>query len=243
MPALSSAVANEWAPGEGIRASAGAATVPVLSFVYGAAASNRTLSIFHEGTMNKTRALGLAAALLALPLAAQAEDKISYNYVDAAYVVVDIDGFSKDADGFALRGSVELTDSVFLFAGYADLSVNAGGFNIDEKDYSVGVGYDWSMSDTMSLYGKVAWVRAEGDALGFSVDEDGFSLGVGIRAFVLDPLELEGAVTYADLGDFGDSTTLGLAARYYFTQQFAVGVEAGLSDDATSYGVGVRFQW
>jgi predicted porin len=157
--------------------------------------------------------------------------------------VVDIDGLSKDADGFALRGSFELTENFFLFASYVDLSAKVAGFNVDEKDYSVGAGYDWSMSDTMSLYGKVAWVRAEGDALGFSVDEDGFSLGVGIRAFVLDPLELEGAVTYADLGDFGDSTTLGLAARYYFTEQFAVGVEAGLSDDATSYGVGVRFQW
>ena len=36
--------------------------------------------------MNKTRALGLAIALLAAPLAAQAEDKISYNFVDAAYM-------------------------------------------------------------------------------------------------------------------------------------------------------------
>jgi predicted porin len=193
--------------------------------------------------MNQTRALGLAVALLALPLAAQAEDKVSYNFVDAAYLVVDIDGLSKDADGFGLRGSVELTDNIFLFASYVDLSAKVFGFNVDEQDYAVGVGYDWSMSDTMSLYGKVAWVRAEGDAAGFSVDEDGFSLGVGLRAFVLDPLELEGAITYADLGDFGDSTTLGLAARYYFTKQFAVGVEAGLSDDATSYGVGVRFQW
>jgi len=193
--------------------------------------------------MNKTRALGLAVALLALPLAAQAEDKISYNYVDAAYAVVDIDGFSKDADGFALRGSLELGENFFLFASYLDLSLSAGGFSADEQDYGVGVGYAWSVSDTMDLYGKLAWVRAEGDALDFSVDEDGFSVGVGIRAFVLDPLELEGAVTYTDLGDFGDSTGVGLAARWYFTDHFAVGAEVGLSDDTTSYGLGLRFQW
>jgi len=225
------------------RDSADATTYPGAGFLYRRAASIEALSIFHEGTMNKTRALGLAIALLAAPLAAQAEDKISYNYVDAAYVVVDVDGFSKDADGFALRGSVELTEDFFLFASYADLGLNVGGFNLDETDYGVGVGYAWSVNDRMDLYGKVAWVRAEGDGPGFSADEDGYSLGVGIRAFVLDPLELEGAVTYTDLGDFGDSTGFGLAARYYFNASFAIGAEIGLSDDATSYGVGVRFQW
>ena len=193
--------------------------------------------------MNKTRALGLAVALLALPLAAQAEDKISYNFVEAAYVVVDIDGLSKDADGFALRGSFELTENFFLFASYVDLSARVFGFNVDETDYAVGAGYAWSVSDRMDLYGKLAWVRAEGDAAGFSVDEDGFAVGVGLRAFVLDPLELEGAVTYTDLGDFGDSTGVGLAARWYFTENFAVGAELGFSDDTTSYGAGVRFQW
>lgn len=193
--------------------------------------------------MNKTRALGLAVALLAMPLAAQAEDKISYNFVDAAYVVVDIDGLSKDADGFALGGSFELTENFFMFASYADLSAKVAGFNVDETDYSVGAGYAWSVSDKMDLYGKLAWVRAEGDALGFSVDEDGFAVGVGLRAFVLDPLELEGSVTYADLGDFGDSTSVGLAGRWYFTENFAVGAQVGVSDDTTTYGVGVRFQW
>jgi hypothetical protein len=193
--------------------------------------------------MNKTRALGLAAAMLALPLAAQAGDKISYNYVDAAYLVVDVDGFSKDADGFALRGSFELTENFFLFASYADLGVKVSGFNVDETDYGVGAGYAWSLSDKMDLYGKLAWVRAEGDAMGFSVDEDGYSVGVGLRWFVLDPLELEGAITYADLGDFGDSTTVGLAGRWYFNDSFALGAEIGVNDDATTYGVGVRFQW
>jgi len=193
--------------------------------------------------MKKTHVLGIAVALLALPLAAQAEDRISYNYVDAAYARVNLDGVSEDADGFLLRGSFELTDSFFLFAGYADLSLDAGPFDVDEKDYSVGAGYAWSFNDKMDLYGKLAWVRAEGDALGFSVDEDGFSVGVGLRAFVLDPLELEGAVTYVDLGDLGDSTSVGVAVRYYFTRNFAVGAEVGVSDDATTYGAGVRFQW
>lgn len=193
--------------------------------------------------MTNTRALGLAAALLMLPVAAHAEDKISYNYVDAAYARVNIDGISEDADGFLLGGSFELNDSFFLFAGYADLSLDAGSFDFDEKDYMVGAGYAWSINDKMDLYGKLAWVRAEGEALGFSVDEDGYSIGAGIRAFVLDPLELEGAVTYTDLGDFGDSTAVSLAARYWFTDNFAVGAQVGVSDDATTYGAGVRFQW
>lgn len=186
--------------------------------------------------------LKFASALIAsaalLPLAAQAQSP-SYSYLDLAYVETDIDGFSSNADGFALRGSFELTDSVFMFAGYTDQSIR----NIDFETYNVGFGYAWSFAPTMDLYGKLSYVKAEVDGRGFSADDDGYGIDVGIRSFVTDKLELEGVISYVDLSDAGDDTSFGIGARWYFTPRFAVGAEAVLSDDANSYGIGVRWNF
>lgn len=184
------------------------------------------------------RIVALAGILALAPLAAQAED-IGYSYVDVGYIAVDFDDFSEDADGFVLRGSIDIAERFFLFADYTDVSVSG----IDEQDYGVGFGYAWPVSDTMSVYGKLGYVRAEADGFGFSVDDDGYSVAAGVRARVAEQFELEGSINYADFGDLGDGTNLGIGARYYFNDQFAVGVEGGFGDDATSYGIGFRWQW
>lgn len=185
---------------------------------------------------------GAVAASLMLPLAALAERPV-YSYIEAGYVVTDVDGISDNLDGFALVGSAALTENLFLFAGYAQQSASPFGIDVDFKSYTVGGGYAWPLSDTLDVYGEVGYVKAEADVEGFGDDDDGYSLAAGVRAFVLDQLELEGALTFVDLSDSGSDTSFGAAARWYFTPQFAVGFEAGFSDDANSYGITARVNW
>ena len=186
--------------------------------------------------------LKFASALIAsaalLPVAAQAQEP-SYSYLDLAYVWTDIDGVSGTADGFALRGSFELTDRVFMFASYAEQMLS----DFDLETYNIGAGYAWSIAPNMDLYGKISYVKAEAEGRGFSADDDGYGIGVGIRSFVTDKLELEGAINYVDLSDSGDNTSFGIGARWYFTPQWAVGLEASIGDDADTYGVGVRWNF
>ena len=94
-------------------------------------------------------ATSLLAVLALAPLATLAESP-SYSYVEGGYVRTNIDGVGKDADGFLVRGSIELPHDFFLFAGYIDQDV----YGIDIKQYGVGAGYAWSMTDTTDLYGK-----------------------------------------------------------------------------------------
>jgi hypothetical protein len=186
----------------------------------------------------------LAASLAFAPGAVLAQSKdISYSYVDLAYVETDIDGIDKDLDGFALRGSLDVGSNVFLFAGYTDQSADFFGIDVDFQQYDVGVGYAWSFADDMDLYGKLGYVAAEADGGGVEIDDDGYELGVGLRARPLDPLELEGAITYVDLSDSGDDTSFGVAARWFFVDQFALGIEAAFGDDAESYGIGFRWSF
>ena len=188
--------------------------------------------------MNTRLATTVLAAFALAPVASQA-DGPGYSYVEGGYVRTDIDGIGKDADGFMVRGSVELGHDFFLFAGYLDQGV----YGVDLNQYGVGAGYAWSIADTTDLYGKVGYVKAEADVEGFGLDDDGYSLGIGIRSLVTKRLELEASVNYADYSDLGDDPTFGPGARWYFTEHFALGIEAQVADDATSYGVGVRWSF
>jgi hypothetical protein len=185
----------------------------------------------------------LAAAAAFVPFLAHAED-ISWSYLEGGYVNTDIDGFDEEVDGFALRGSYELTDEVFVFAGYTDQGTSVSGFDIDVQSYNLGLGYAWPLGKALDLYGKLGYVSSEADVQGLGdADDDGYSLAVGLRGRAVEQLELEGAVSYVDLSDSGDDTTLDLGARWYFTPQFAFGVEGSFGDDANSYGLGVRWSF
>lgn len=185
----------------------------------------------------------LAVAATFVPFLAQAEG-LSWSYLEGAYVNTDIDQFDEDVDGFALRGSYGLTDNVFVFAGYADQGTSVAGFDIDLQTYNLGLGYAWPLGKALDVYGKLGYVNAKVDVQGVGdADDDGYSLAAGLRGRAIEQLELEGAVSYVDLSDSGDDTTLDLGARWYFTPQFAVGVEGSFGDDANTYGLGVRWSF
>lgn len=182
----------------------------------------------------------LIATLAMAPLAAQAEG-FSYSYLEGGYAETDFDDFDEDADGWALGGSLEITPQVFMFAGYGDLSAGP----VDFESYNVGGGNAWSISPTADLYGTISYVKAEAEAdgFGFSADDDGYGLGVGIRYRVADPFELEAAINYVDLSDSGDDTSFGIAGRWYFVEQLALGLGIDFSDDAETYGVSLRWEF
>jgi hypothetical protein len=183
------------------------------------------------------------AAMSTLPFVANAADDLSYSYLDPAYVTTDIDNFDEEVDGFALRGSLEVTDQVFVFAGYSDQSTSVFGEDLDFQSMSIGGGYVWPVSQRADLYGRLGYVEQEVEYAGFSADADGFLLGMGLRSRVGGEFELEGAINYVDLSRSGDSTSLFGAGRWYFTQTFAAGLEAEVGDDATTYGLGVRWSF
>lgn len=184
----------------------------------------------------------LGFALLAAPLALKAEG-VSYNYLDAAYASVDIDDFDEDADGFLLRASFEVTESLFVFGGYSDLGIDVSGFDVDLREYDFGLGYAWPVGNASSMYGKVSYVSAEAETLGVTVDDDGYGLALGLRTRPATKIELEGYVDYVDLSDLGDETSFGAAARFFLTPHFALGAEVVFGEDSTTYGAGVRWHW
>jgi hypothetical protein len=186
------------------------------------------------------------AALACFPLLSAQAEGIDYSYVDLGYVTTDLDGTDDELDGYMLRGSLEIADNWFLYARWMDQSVESRGADVDLQRISVGGGYAWSFAENMDLYSKLGYTQWEIDVSNFgfgggSVDDDGYELGVGIRARPLDPFELEGAINYVDLSDSGDDTSLGVAGRWFITDNLALGLEAEFADDTDTYGV--VFRW
>jgi Outer membrane protein beta-barrel domain len=189
------------------------------------------------------RAFATLAALALLPLAAQA-DGLSYNYWELDYVNADVDDFGKNLDGFSAGVSFEITEQVFLYGSYAQADTSFSGYNVTEKDIDAGVGYAWSLLDNFDLIGRVGYVNAKLDVENFGdYSDDGYALGVGARARFIDQLEVEGGVQFADFSEIDSVTSVGVGAQWYFTPAVGVAAFVTYSDDATSYGVGVRGTW
>lgn len=166
-------------------------------------------------------------------------DGPSYNYLDLRYQEIDLDDsfLDVDGDGYSISGSFEVGETMHVFAGYGTSDFD---FGVDLDELVVGGGVHTALTPSVDFVANIAYVRAEASAPGASIDEDGFGASVGLRAMLGDRLELAGNVNYLDLDDAGDDTSIGAEAWYNFTESFALGINADVGDDITSYGVGAR---
>jgi Ax21 family sulfation-dependent quorum factor len=178
------------------------------------------------------RSLIALALLAALPFAAQADDKLSYTYVEADYVNID-----SDADGVGVRGSFEFGQSNFYgFGGYSQVRID--NTSIDVNFGEVGVGYAHGLTDNADLISEVAYQNVDVD--GFSGSLDGYRVSVGVRGSFSPKFEGLIKANYVD-GDNVDSDFTGtLGAQYKFTQTWGMTGEVEFADGGQTYLVGVR---
>ena len=178
----------------------------------------------------KRSLIALALASL-LPLSAQADDKLSYTYIEGNYV--DVNG---DADGFGLRGSFEFGQSNFYgFGSWQNVEVDNTSIDVDFFD--VGVGYAHGISPNAALISELAYIKADA---GGGADADGYRASVGLRGSFSDSVEGLIKANYTDGSDFdGDfSGTAGL--QWKFTQTWGLTGEIEFADGGETYLVGLR---
>lgn len=180
----------------------------------------------------------LLASLLAVPAVSMAEG-LSYNFVEASYLSVDIDGVSGNADGFGVGGSYLFGKTVFGAAGYSSLSYKG----VDSDSFNIGAGLRHGLTDKVDLVGSAGLLFAKIDVNGFGSDDDtGYFVQGGVRAQILPQLEINGGIAYADVFDDGN-TTFSLGGVFSFTPQIALVAGATFDDDATGFAVGGRYNF
>lgn len=161
--------------------------------------------------MNRAKLPAILACLSLMPASAFAAEGISYRYLEADYVIQDIDLYEDDeafddvlediddGDGFNVEASFSFTNNLFIFGGYSETTADfnfindTGGFvpqETDVKTMQVGLGYFTSLTDNLDLVARAAYA---------DVDLNEFSLGATDDDIGDDDETLEDA--YDDLNE------------------------------------------
>lgn len=175
-------------------------------------------------------------------------DDFSYNNVEISYGQINFDDAGGDADGdiFGVDGSFEISESIFLVAGFhtGDLEDDFG-FGVDVDLWSAGVGYHASVSDAVDLVATLTYENAEVSASGLgSVDDSGLGASVSLRYAANESFEITGGINYADRGDLEpliDETSIEAGFLYNFTDNFSAGLSGEWGEDLSTYSLGGRF--
>lgn len=182
------------------------------------------------------RSLIPLALLVALPFAAaQAQDGLSYNYVQGGYAATNAD---LDADGFGLEGSVALHPNFHLFGAYSNQDID--NTNLDFDQWRVGLGYNHAISRNADLLTRVAYEKFDA---GNGFDSDGYSVEVGLRGALHPNFEGYALAGYEDYGSNADDFYGRLGAVVKFTPNWGVDANVKFSGGDNQWFVGPRFTW
>jgi len=182
--------------------------------------------------MRKLVAIGTLAAMALGAQAAAAAEGISYSLLEGSYVSAD------GADGFGVHGSFAFNPMIHAFGSWDDMDVDGGGsFGL----LNAGLGLNHALNDMWDVYGRASFERIDvGPA------ESGWGVAGGLRGRVLGSLELQGELKYADIGDYGDRTTITAGGRWYLSPAFAFGADYIVDaddSDLSLWRIAVRYDF
>lgn len=161
----------------------------------------------------------------------------SFNLVEVGYSDIE------DMKGFSIRGSVEVSDLIYVKGDYsARTEEEDGAPDFDANTSLFGVGAKFALGDTTALYTEAQYRNVDVEISNKSDSEDGYALAAGVRSMIADKTEFYGEIAHVDID--GASTEFTVGGRQYLTEN--IGVFAQYQrDDYDNYGytvgVGVKF--
>ncbi|MCL6619139.1 diffusible signal factor-reguated Ax21 faimly protein [Thermomonas hydrothermalis] len=180
-------------------------------------------------------ALALAAAL---PLAAQAADGITYNYVQGGYVYSDVKG--PDADGWGLNGSVAVHPNFHLIAEYNNQDVKHSSAGFEQS--RIGGGYNTAIGKNTDFVADIAYDVTKVKHGGPKAE--GYSVETGVRSLLMPNVEGYAKVGYMDTNKTSGEAFGRLGANVMFNQNWGLNADVRLIQGGErQYFIGPRFTW
>ena len=193
----------------------------------------------------------IAAMLSAAPFATMAATAKSVGNLDIYYTdaEVEVTGGDDDGDGFGVRGAGKISDQAFVFGEYQKNEYDDS--NLELQQIRAGLGYLFSTSDTLDLYGKASFLNFDAEAGGSSEDDNGWGVHGGVSFVVTPAIRLFAEIGYLDVGD-SDGPEYNFGGNFMFTEQVGLTANYRISDFDVDGGgelklndlqVGVRFNF
>lgn len=190
----------------------------------------------------------LAAALLlaCVPFAASARDSLgSFSYIEAGVQRISVDfdipgSDTLDFDGAGIRGSIELTDSLYLYGGYAWARNDDFATDIDARQAQGGIGYRHTVFDNADLIAELGFQHTELAADGFENNLDAARLSVGLRGALANNFEGYVKASYVDGSDYDGEFSGTLGAQFVINETWGIVGEIEAGELTSQYSLGVR---
>lgn len=196
----------------------------------------------------------------AAPVAREKIEGPSYTYVEAGAALMDVEmyGLDESGNGGYARGSVAVTDNLYVFGGYdrasESWSLDAEHLKVVIDQAELGLGTKISISSRADFISELSLLRLGGELDYRDADypEDGFSgsdhlyagkLMLGFRGRPVSNLELWAKAGYLYVDDswlIDDSVVGNLGIQYRFTPAWGLVGEAEFYEDVRFYRLGIR---
>ena len=184
-------------------------------------------------------AVALAAVATLAPVApAQAQDGMSWSWIEGGLSVLDLDGAGSE-EGFDVRFSAGVTDNVYLLGSWDRHSIDTFFGDIDIDNYRFGAGFHADLSATAAWFVEASYQKLEVGGL----SDDALRPDIGVRYQLGDRVEGRAFVGYA-FGDDDDTALIGGDLLFKFTDGFglSLGAESFEFDD-TYYRANLRLSF
>jgi hypothetical protein len=162
---------------------------------------------------------------------------LDYTYFEGRYIldgeVEDVD----DYDGFALAGSYQLTNDIFVFGQYFDGEFDD--IDGDLSSYLFGAGYIYPLNESWDANFSFGYGKYEIDTRRGDVDDNGFVLTGGVRGMFKPKIELRADLNYSKFDE--SDTYLTLGGDYYFMPNVSAGIAFNIGGDSDSFSIGGRY--
>lgn len=193
----------------------------------------------------------IALTLTGLSVGAYADHRdndLSYDVIEYRYQEAELDAgaFNIDGDGYILAGSLEISPSLHVFAGFDKLTFDD---NVELKTTTLGMGWAFDLSARTDLVLRAGIVDAEfstpftngpGDIFE-EPSADGVVFSAGVRSFVRDDIEFYGSINRFQFDDIDDEESAIVGLDFYFSDGFAVGPAITWIEDTTTWSIGGKF--
>jgi len=190
--------------------------------------------------------LAAALVLASLPFAASARDSLGgYTYVEGGFqrIVVDTPNLGNDSfdfDGAAVRTSIEMTDDLYLFGGYAWSRNSDLPTNINARQSNIGLGYRHTIFDNADFFAEGGFQHTELDSSAYRDNFDGVKVSAGLRSAMGNNFEGWIKANYVDGSDYDSEFSGTIGAQFIINETWGIVGEGEFGDLTSQYMVGVR---
>lgn len=147
--------------------------------------------------------------------------------------------------GASVGGILQFSDNLIVSVAGSALSDEGYGVEIEESSGSLGLGYVTPIGTRTDLLFALEFVDAEVQICNLTrcstVEDSGYGATAGMRRWVSESIEINANVSYADLGDLGDTTSVGAGGAYWLDGHSSITTSLSRSSDATGLSLGYRY--